>query len=38
MKSIEYAEKKLGAKMATPIRLASDGHSPVKFDTDIDAV
>lgn len=24
--------------MATPKKLASDGHSPVKYDTDIDAV
>lgn len=38
MESIQYAEKKLGQKMATPKKLAGDGHSPVKYDTDIDAV
>lgn len=38
MESIKYAEKKLNAKMATPVKLQSDGHSPVKYDTDIDAL
>ena len=38
MESIKYAEKKLNSKMATPVKLPSDGHSPVKYDTDIDAL
>jgi hypothetical protein len=38
MESIKYAEKKLNQKMATPVKLASDGHSPIKYDTDIDAI
>ena len=38
MDSIKFAEKKLNAKMPTPVKLASDGHSPVKYDTDIDAL
>lgn len=38
MESIKYAEKKLNAKMPTPQKLAGDGHSPVKYDTDIDAL
>lgn len=36
--SIKYAEKQLGTKMATPQKLPSDGHSPVKYDTDIQAL
>jgi len=36
MESIKYAEKKLNKKMPTPVKLPSDGHSPVKYDTDID--
>jgi len=36
MDSIKYAENKLHSKMPTPVKLPSDGHSPVKFDTDID--
>ena len=38
MESIKYAEKKLNTKMPTPVKLQSDGHSPVKYDTDIDAL
>lgn len=38
MESIKYAEKRLNAKMPTPQKLASDGHSPIKYDTDIDAI
>lgn len=38
MESIKYAEKKLNSKMPTPVKLQSDGHSPVKYDTDIDAI
>ena len=38
MDCIKLAEKKLNAKMPTPVKLASDGHSPVKYDTDIDAL
>jgi len=38
MESIKYAEKKLNRKMPTPVKLQSDGHSPIKYDTDIDAI
>ena len=38
MDSIKYAEKKVGASMPTPIRLEGDGHSPVKYDTAMEAL
>jgi len=35
MKSIEYAEKKLGTKMATPKKVKGDNaYAPVKYDVE----
>jgi hypothetical protein len=34
LKSIEYAEKKLGSKMATPKVVKVDPHSPIKYDVE----
>lgn len=35
MKSIEYAEKKLGTKMATPQKVKqNNAYSPVKYDVE----
>jgi hypothetical protein len=34
MKSIAYAESKLGAKMGTPKKVASQKNSPIKYDVE----
>jgi hypothetical protein len=35
MKSIEFAEKKLGSKMAVPKVVASGPHQPIKYDVEM---
>jgi hypothetical protein len=36
MESIAYAEKKLGQKMGTPMKVKAAAYSPVKYDVEED--